>query len=64
MTDKPIDPKYSPEEAAHQLALELVRASGSDLFKSKAVIRENGVHAAEFVIGFEEKITAYYRSLK
>ncbi|WP_439885815.1 hypothetical protein ACTACK_12940 [Pseudomonas syringae] len=64
MTETILDPKYSPTEAAHQLALELVRSSGEALFKDRSVSRENGEKAAEFVIAFEEKITAYYRSLK
>ncbi|WP_134743281.1 hypothetical protein [Pseudomonas viridiflava] len=64
MTEKTLDPKHSPTEAAHHLAVELVRSSGEALFKDRSVSRENGQKAADFVIAFEEKITAYYRSLK
>lgn len=56
-------PKRAPTQAAHEAVLELIKASGSDLFKSKGVSSDAGKSAAEFLIEFHKTLTDYYRTL-
>ncbi|MFL1495080.1 hypothetical protein K0P33_17125 [Pseudomonas sp. ArH3a] len=63
MTEIVIDPINRPEEAAHQVALELVRASGADLFRVKGVSEASGKNIAEFVIAFHKTLTEHYKTL-
>lgn len=64
MTEKIIDPKTNPEEAAQQALIELVRSAGADLFKSRSVTEDSGEKAASFLIAFHKALTEHYRSLQ
>lgn len=59
MTEKVIDPRFSPEEAAQQVVLELVKSSGADLFKNRGVTDDAGEKAASFLIAFHTKLTEH-----
>lgn len=63
MTEKVIDPINRPEEAAHQAVLELVKTSGSDLFRTKGVSEASGKNIAEFVVAFHKTLTEHYKTL-
>lgn len=56
-------PKRSPTQAAHEAVLELVKASGSDLFKSKGISAESGKNAADFLVAFHKTLTEHYKTL-
>lgn len=56
-------PKRAPTQAAQEAVLELIKASGSDLFKNKGVNADAGKNAAEFLIEFHKTLTAYYKEL-
>lgn len=64
MTEKIFDPSTNPDEAAQQAVIELIRASGDTLFKSKGVSHSSGIATAEFLIAFQKKLTEHYRSLE
>ncbi|POA88022.1 hypothetical protein [Pseudomonas protegens] len=56
-------PVTTPILAAQQAVLELIKASGSDLFKNKGVSAAAGQSAAEFVVEFHKTLTEYYKTL-
>lgn len=57
-------PKKAPTQAAQEAVLELIKASGSDLFKNKGVSAAAGQNAAVFLIEFHKTLTDYYKTLE
>jgi hypothetical protein len=59
------DPVYSPEEAAHEVIVELCKAQVFGYGpETQTTGRESGAEIAEAIIGVHEKLTEYYKTLK
>ncbi|TNH19988.1 hypothetical protein [Halomonas sp. BL6] len=58
-----LDPKHSPEHAAHEVVVELIRAQNLELKYSAAMDEKYGESLAEAVIAAHKKLTEYYQTL-
>lgn len=64
MTEKIFDPRTNPDEAAQQVVIELIRASGDALIKTKGANETAGRSIADFLIALQKQLTKHYRSLE
>ncbi len=56
-------PKRTPVQAAHEVVLELVKASGPELFRVSGVSEAGGKKSGDFLIALHKTLTDYYKTL-
>ena len=59
-----VNPNNRQTDAAHQAVLELIRSSGSELFKNRHIDGDSGRKAAECVIAFHKALSDHYKTLE
>ncbi|MEE8875968.1 hypothetical protein [Pseudomonas helleri] len=57
-------PKRTPSLAAQEAVLELIKASGHELFRASGVSEVGGKKSADFLIAFHKTLTEYYKTLE